>query len=71
MRNIFAWVLIVLGLMLAVGGAGMIVVGLISSAMDVAGAGAGWIVLGLILTVVGFWLRVPDSRKVEHKIREL
>jgi hypothetical protein len=31
MRNVFAWLLIVLGLMLAVGGAGMIVIGFLTN----------------------------------------
>jgi hypothetical protein len=65
MRNLFAWVMIVLGLMLAVGGAGMIVVGLISTdAKGVAAAGGAWTFLGLILTFVGFRLRVVPSGKV-------
>jgi hypothetical protein len=63
MRNLFAWVLIVLGLILAVGGAGMIVVALMSSATDVALAGGVWTVLGAIMTFVGFRIRVVPPRK--------
>jgi hypothetical protein len=62
MRNILAWVLIVLGLMAAIGGAGMIVVGLIANATDVALVGGVWTVVGLIPTLVGFRLRVPPPR---------
>lgn len=66
MRNIFAWGLIVLGLMSGLGGAGMIVVGLTSGATDVALAGGVWIVVGLIVTFVGFRIRVVPSRAVRR-----
>ena len=62
MRNVFAWVLIVLGLTLAVGGAGMIVIGWLSNSADVSLAGGGWTVLGAILTFAGFRLRVVPPR---------
>jgi hypothetical protein len=65
MRNIFAWLLIILGLMFAVGGAGMVVVGLMTGATDVALAGAGWTVLGLIMTFAGFRIRVVPAWKVQ------
>jgi hypothetical protein len=65
MRNVFAWVLIVLGLILAVGGLGMIVVALMSNAMDVALAGGVWTVLGAIITFVGFRIRVVPPRKFD------
>jgi hypothetical protein len=67
MRNIFAWILIVLGLVLAVGGAGMIVIGLISRYADVSLAGGGWTVFGAILTVAGFRLRVVPAKSGRQK----
>jgi hypothetical protein len=62
MRNIFAWLLILLGLMLAVGGAGMIVIGFLTKHPDVSLAGAGWTVFGSLLTFAGFRLRIVRSR---------
>jgi hypothetical protein len=62
MRNIFAWLLIILGLVLAVGGAGMIVIALMTRQPEVSLAGVGWTVLGAILTFAGFRLRVVSSK---------
>ena len=58
MRRIFGWILVVLGLMWAVGGGGMIIIGLLTNHADVSLAGGGWAVLGAILTFAGFRLRV-------------
>jgi hypothetical protein len=58
MRNIFAWILVVLGLMLAVSGVGMIIIGLLTNHADVSLAGGVWAVLGAVLTFAGFRLRV-------------
>jgi len=62
MRNTIAWVLIVVGLMLAVGGAGMIVIGLVVQFTNVSLAGAGWAVGGAILTIAGFRLRIVPAK---------
>jgi hypothetical protein len=62
MRNLFAWLLIASGLVLAVGGAGMIVIGLLTNHLDVSLAGAGWTVLGAIFAFAGFWLRSGSSK---------
>jgi len=62
MRNIIAWILIVVGLMLALGGAGMIVIGLMVQFANVFIAGAGWAVVGVILTFAGFRLRIVPAK---------
>jgi hypothetical protein len=62
MRNVFAWLLITLGLVLAVGGAGMIVVAFMLRQPDVSLAGVGWTVLGAILAFAGFRLRAVASK---------
>jgi hypothetical protein len=62
MRSLFAWLLIVVGLMLAIGGAGMILMGFLTNHLDVSLAGAGWTVLGAILTFAGFRLRIVPSQ---------
>jgi hypothetical protein len=62
MRNVIAWLLIVLGLMLAVGGAGMIVMGFLTNHLDVSLAGAGWTVFGAFLTWAGFRIRIVRAK---------
>jgi hypothetical protein len=62
MRSLFAWLLIVVGLMLAVGGAGMILMGFLTNHLDVSLAGAGWTAFGAILTFGGFRLRIVPSK---------
>jgi hypothetical protein len=62
MRNVIAWVLIIVGLILGVGGAGMIVIGLLSQATGVSAAGLGWAVVGGILTFPGFRLRTVSAK---------
>ena len=41
MRDVFGWLLIAMGLILAVGGAGMIVIGFPTNPLEVSLAGAG------------------------------
>jgi hypothetical protein len=62
MRNFIAWLLIVFGLILAVGGAGMILIGFLSTHLDVSLAGAGWTVFGALLTWGGFRLRIVRTK---------
>jgi hypothetical protein len=62
MRNLIAWILIVVGLILAVGGCGMIVVGLLGADTTVSLAGVGWGVVGAIVTFPGFRLRTARAK---------
>jgi hypothetical protein len=68
MRNIIAWLLIVLGLIAAIGGAGMIVIGLMTRHSDVALAGSGWTVVGAMLTFGGVRLRMVPTKTHRHGI---
>jgi hypothetical protein len=67
MRNLIAWILIVVGLVLLVGGFGMIIVGLLGMDTSVSLAGVGWGVVGAIATIPGFRLRSAQAKASRPK----